>query len=383
MAERILKSPGVSAREIDLSQPGTVSVQGTPAAIIGTSEKGPAFVPISFATLNDFKAKFGASDGKKFGPIAVSEWMRNARAGAYVRVLGVGKGEKALSSGRVENAGFVVGSKQVQATGLVGNNSKAGAGGALGRMFFVSTVMSESLGSSYFQDSGIALPMSASVLRAVMMFPSGVLPGLSGSGASNPTTGSATSAGEGFPGTGMPAAFGDGLNAGARHGAMDLGSNGGSTFAMYLNGYTGTYPQVISASMDPNSSNYFAKIFNTDPASIETKGHLLYSHFDVDPALAVVAPAHGLQGHRTRVFLNSGSAARNTYTGGSDYVPNYEGFEYRFTHAKSPFIISQTLGNAEKNLFRFHALDAGVYGNSKVKISIANIQKSRIGRAHV
>ena len=92
MAERILKSPGVSAREIDLSQPGTVSVQGTPAAIIGTSEKGPAFVPISFATLNDFKAKFGASDGKKFGPIAVSEWMRNAIAGAYVRVLGLGKG---------------------------------------------------------------------------------------------------------------------------------------------------------------------------------------------------------------------------------------------------------------------------------------------------
>ena len=375
MAERILKSPGVSAREIDLSQPGTVSVQGTPAAIIGTSEKGPAFVPISFATLNDFKAKFGASDGKKFGPIAVAEWMRNARSGAYVRVLGVGKGEKALTTGRVENSGFIVGDRQVQATGIVGHNTKAGAGGHLGRTFFVSTAMSESVGSTYFQDSGIASPMSASILRAVMMFPSGVLPGLSGSGVSNPTTASARSAGENHDG--FLASYGAGKNAGARHGAMDLSSNGGSTFAMYLNGYSGAYPQVISASMDPNASNYFAKIFNTDPASIETKGHLLYSHFDVDPALAVVAPSHGLQGHRTRVFLNSGSVARNTYTAGSNYIPNYEGFEYRFLHAKSPFIISQTLGNTEKNLFRFHALDAGAYGNNKVKISISNIQKSR------
>ena len=42
MAEKILKSPGVSAREIDLSQPGQVAIQGTPAVVIGTAEKGPA-----------------------------------------------------------------------------------------------------------------------------------------------------------------------------------------------------------------------------------------------------------------------------------------------------------------------------------------------------
>lgn len=367
MAERILKSPGVSAREIDLSQPGTVSVQGTPAAVIGTSEKGPAFVPVTFATLNDFKSKFGASDGKKFGPIAVAEWMRNARSGAYVRVLGIGKGEKALSTGRVENAGFVVGARQVQDAGTVGHNASAGAGGPLGRTFFLSNIMSESNGSTYFQDSGIVHPMSASILRGVMMFPSGVLPGLSGSGLSNPATGSSVAQGS----------FGDGLDAGGRYGSMDLSSNGGSTFAVYLNGYTGNYPQVISASMDPKASNYFAKIFNTDPASIETKGHLLYAHFDVDPALAVSAPAHGIAGHRTRVLLTTGSGTRNDYASDSSYVPNYEGFEYRFTHAKTPFIISQTLGNTEKNLFRFHALDAGSYGNNKVKVSIANIQKSR------
>jgi len=367
MAEKILKSPGTSAREIDLSQPGTVTIQGTPAVVIGTAEKGPAFVPVSFATMNDFNSKFGPSDGKKFGPIAVAEWIRNARSGAYVRTLGVGKGEKALSSGRVENAGFVVGARQVQDTGIVGHNSKAGQGGPIGRTWFMGCIMSESNGSSYFQDCGISTPMSASILRAVMMFPSGVFPGLSGSGASNPVTASSVAQGS----------YGTGLDAGGRYGSMNLSANGGSTFALYLNGYTGAYPKVMSASMDPGSSNYFSKVFNTDPASIETKGHLLYSYFDIDAALAVPSPSHGLLAHRPRVLINTGSAARNTYTGGSNYVPNYEGFEYRFTHAKTPFIISQTIGNSEKNLLRFHALDAGVYGNNKVKISIANIQKSR------
>ena len=367
MAEKILKSPGLSIREIDLSQPGSTPIQGTPAVVIGTSEKGPAFVPVVFSTMNEFIAKFGSSDGERFGPIAVAEWMRNSRSGAYVRTLGVGKGEKALSSGRVENAGFIVGSRQVQTNGSVGHNASAGAGGGLGRTYFLSTIMSESNGSTYFQDSGITTPMSASILRGMLMFPSGVLPGLSGSGASNPTTGSSIAQGS----------YGDALDAGAITGTMDLSSNGGSTFTMYLNGYTGTYSQIITASMDPNSSNYFSKVLNTDPMSLEKKGHLLYTHYDVDPSLAVISPAHGLTGHRARLFINKGAGSRATYNAGADYIPNYEGFEARFAHAKTPFFISQVLGNNEKNLFRFHSLDAGISGNNKIKTSIVNIQKSR------
>ena len=66
MAEKVMKSPGVSAREIDLSQPGQASPKGTPAAIIGTSAKGPAFVPVVFASMADFNAQFGGSDGERF-----------------------------------------------------------------------------------------------------------------------------------------------------------------------------------------------------------------------------------------------------------------------------------------------------------------------------
>ena len=118
MAELTFKSPGVSTREIDLSGPTALGPQGTPAGIIGTALKGRAFVPITVATFQDFVAEFGATDGEKFGPLAMNEWMRNARAGTYVRVLGVGDGkQRNSSSGIVTNAGFVVGQRLVRQTG--------------------------------------------------------------------------------------------------------------------------------------------------------------------------------------------------------------------------------------------------------------------------
>ena len=64
MAELTFKSPGVSSREIDLSGPTALTPQGTPAGVIGTAQKGRAFVPITFATYQDFVAEFGGTDGK-------------------------------------------------------------------------------------------------------------------------------------------------------------------------------------------------------------------------------------------------------------------------------------------------------------------------------
>ena len=79
MAELTFRSAGVSAREIDLSGPANVEPVGTPAGIIGTSIKGPAFVPVTLGTFQDFVAKFGETDGEKFGPLAVNEWLKNAQ----------------------------------------------------------------------------------------------------------------------------------------------------------------------------------------------------------------------------------------------------------------------------------------------------------------
>jgi phage tail sheath protein FI len=133
MAELTFKSAGVATREIDLTGPTSVRPQGIPAGIIGTAEKGPAFVPVTVATFQDFLAEFGATDGERFGPLAMNEWMRYARAGTYVRVLGCGDAKKRTTTGAVTNAGFIVGDQQVQGDGKLGNNpnaSNTGEGGA-------------------------------------------------------------------------------------------------------------------------------------------------------------------------------------------------------------------------------------------------------------
>ena len=80
MAELTFKSAGVSTREIDLSGPTPTGPVGVPAGIVGTSNEGPAFVPLTFATYGQYKLTFGASDGEKFGPLAVSEWLKNVQA---------------------------------------------------------------------------------------------------------------------------------------------------------------------------------------------------------------------------------------------------------------------------------------------------------------
>ena len=108
MAEKIA---GIIMREIDQSQPTRTRPEGIPAGVLGTAAKGPAFVPVLFANTTDFVREFGSSrGGDYFGPIAVAEWMKNAKAGLYLRTLGVGNAEKADSTyGFTSNAGFIAG----------------------------------------------------------------------------------------------------------------------------------------------------------------------------------------------------------------------------------------------------------------------------------
>lgn len=140
MAETTMRSPGVSVHELDLSAPGTVQPQGIPAGVIGTAQKGPAFVPKVFATSQEFKNLFGDTEGKHFGAMAVNEWMRNAQSGLFLRTLGIGDGKKA-SNGATTHAGFLVGEQIANQSSTIfegvdvltpsanpfANNSKIGA----------------------------------------------------------------------------------------------------------------------------------------------------------------------------------------------------------------------------------------------------------------
>jgi len=174
-------SARVTLREIDLSQVRNPQQQpqGVPAAVVGPASKGPAFVPRTFANMQQFEEVFGSmrergyqGNANLFGPMALNEWMRSASAGTYLRVLGVGDGLKS-SGGKTTDAGFVVGAKQVQEQsndlGKVGDNPHATIEDsndalALGRTQFLGCFMKDSTGSNFLKDAGMEAEGSAASL---------------------------------------------------------------------------------------------------------------------------------------------------------------------------------------------------------------------------
>tara|TARA_Y100001970_G_scaffold292276_1_gene432886 strand:+ start:3137 stop:6286 length:3150 start_codon:yes stop_codon:yes gene_type:complete len=418
MAELTFKSPGVSTKEIDLSGPTVTGPSGVPAGVIGTADQGRAFVPITMATFSDFVAEFGNTDGTKFGPMAMRQWLQYTQAGTYLRVLGAGDGKKRAASGAVTNAGFIVGEQLPKGNGILGRNTYAGAGtsggGALGRASFLAVCMSAPDGTTlpntsntYLTEAG--LQASQPILRGVILAASGVLPALSASRAATATasTGSRGEAGYGgglFSGNNIPlgaptaqnlcaaTSFGTAAtkNAGSTLGAVDI-AGGKQEFVLLLNGHTHTdsFPTVITASFDPQAPNYLANVLNTDPMDLQKAGHYLYTHYPVYSSFAVPTgsglmnynyePAvDGLVGSTQKkmediAFLVTSSLGRNA---GSATIPNFEGFRDRFRTAAAPKVISQNYGGSPKDLFRIWCLDDGAIGNHRVKISIDNIVKS-------
>ena len=89
MAEQII-SPGVFTRENDLSfLPQGVGAIG--AAIIGPTEKGPAFVPTVIRRgFAEYEARFGSYSKDTYVPLTVRNYLRNAGTVTVVRILGGG-----------------------------------------------------------------------------------------------------------------------------------------------------------------------------------------------------------------------------------------------------------------------------------------------------
>ena len=378
MAETI-SSPGVTTTEIDLSGPSQAQPSGIPAGIIGTSNEGPAFVPLTVGTFTDFMVRFGESDGEKFGPLAVSEWLKKAQSCTFIRVLGAGDGKKRNSTtGKVTNAGFLVGGKLPQANGNLGANTYANTG-PLGRTYFLGCFMSESNGSTIFRDGGIQkkgsspdMTASMPILRGVLMAPSGVILKLSSSRGNNAAPAATARANEASE------------VRGSITGSAEIGSQ---EFVMFLNGHKGldaASPRVITASFDMNGGNYFADTLNTDPTKIEEKGHFLYTHYDIHPALAAVTGTGRVREESVQnyggsgtwepiAFITTGALARDTSNAS---IPNYESFEDRFQTTESPYIISQAFGGVAYDLFKVVSIDDGFAPNTRVKISIENLAKS-------
>ena len=239
-----------------------------------------------------------------------------------------------------------------------------------GRVFFLGcetygygTVKHPSDYLGEYDSTGETMPL----LRGVLMFPSGVMPGIVGTG--DLTTSDIPSAAYG--------SYAVGQNLGEADGKGYIAADTGE-FRIVLNGFSNTdnytANKVLSGSFDTTSPIYFSKVFNTDPTKIQERGHYLHAHYDVPNQLAQ------WKNGNDNAYLKAGNYfngfASSVHVASGDYRPTFEDWQQRFQHAFSPWIMSQKLGNAAKKLFRFHMLDAGSAGHGKIKVSIANIAKS-------
>ena len=88
MAERIV-SPGVFTREKDLSfLPQGISEIG--AALIGPTQKGPAFTPTIISSFSEFEEIFGTLDSRFYVPYTAKQYLKSAGTVTIVRVLAIG-----------------------------------------------------------------------------------------------------------------------------------------------------------------------------------------------------------------------------------------------------------------------------------------------------
>jgi hypothetical protein len=381
-----MAAPGIVLREIDLTG-GLTDTQpsGRSAGVIGTATQGTAFVPLTFADNTQFAKEFGQPDAHYHAPFALHEWLNNASAGTYVRVLGAGDCKtRSLSSpnaGNVTNAGFVVGSQKVQTnSGQLANNQYATAGGLEGRTYFLGCYMSESAGSWAFSGAGLQSSDAAQpIVRGVLFAASGVQIALSSSapGVTSDTYSSAAT-------TESPAK-------GWFTGSLDL-QGGNQKFVLFLNGHNDSvsYPSVLTTSFDSTSNDYFGSKLNRDPLLLEEHGYVLYNHYDIPTVLAVPTGSGVSAEANIRrvdvgtaieeiVFCLTGSQTRND---GSTTSPNYEGFQDRYTHPMTPYFVSQNFGGTRYDLFKIHARSDGEYANSLYKVSIENIKYPSVAGAY-
>jgi len=97
MASKFL-SAGVFTSEIDQSFLAQ-GVAGIGAAVIGTSKKGPAMVPVTLANFQEFLERLGGLDVLKEGPYAAQNYLANNSTLNFVRVLGHNDGLANVTAG--------------------------------------------------------------------------------------------------------------------------------------------------------------------------------------------------------------------------------------------------------------------------------------------
>jgi hypothetical protein len=356
MAEQTFRSPGFYESEIDAGN-SAATPTGTPAGVVGTSDKGPAFVPITVGSFSDFKAKFGGLNPKKYGPYAVKSFLDSKNACTFVRVLGAGANnlESEITTteltGKVKNAGFVI----------AGTAANAGVGGTDGRYKGAVQLLTarhtlqtnEAFGIPMFSDSDAYLGASSvHLVRAMVLLASGTR--MMVVNGDEPVTG--------VFGSLVPDDY---ATVASGKFKLILSSTDGTAFGV-ADGLSGL--KVYTASLDPSSTDYIGKLLNSDPDRFATDQHLLYADFAVDNEVATA----------TAVGVASGSSNTSQTSGDTSlaFREAFGRFDTRYTTPRTTMFISQPFGKVEYDLFYFETLDDGEYANTLYKVSISNVRAS-------
>jgi len=358
MAEQVFRSPNFFEREVELKAPPVTGPIGVPAGVIGTSNKGPAFVPVTVASFNEFVSIFGNLDPKKFGPYAVNEFLKNRSSLTYMRVLGAGANKtitdisNTVTTGRVKNAGF-----KLEGT-VASDDAKGRHVGAVQFLVADHTLQAnEAYGMPMFTDNGSRSQSSnMSLVRGVVMMAAGARMMVLDGNQSVPSA---------FSGA---TTFDDAALVKSGKFKLVISSTLGSTFSFddKLSGV-----KIYTASMNPSSDDYFGKVLNRDPEKFEQYQHLLYSDLAVDDEVATVV-------NDDYVAVLSGSTLTSTVSGEptTEFRKMFGAFDTRYTSPRTPYFISQPFGATEYDLFAVESLDDGAYANSLYKVSISNIKVS-------
>ncbi len=354
MAEQTFRSPGYFDTETDLSVRQELGPAGVPAGLIGATNRGPAFVPVTVRDFATFRQTFGDLDVKYPAPYAANEFLKHKTALTFLRVLGAGSLDNSgdilryQSTGQCRNSGFVV-------TGSAANGDTTGR--HMGAVQFLvgrhTLRASEAYGMPMFTNNSSYAGSIANLVRGVVLLASGarmmVLDGdQTAVGAFGLTTPDDLAA----------------VNSSGKF-KLVLSSSNGSSFGT-TDGNPGV--KIFTASFNPTSADYFAKLLNTDPEKFASEQHLVYAEFPVDDELATAVTVAALSGS-----LNTSTASGDT---SMRFRDTFGHFDTKYQSPRTPAFISQPFGATEYDLFHIEALDDGEYANQLYKVSISDLKAS-------
>lgn len=378
MSNQIFKAPGFFGREIDLTAT-SVEPTGIPAGVIGASEKGPAFIPTTIGSFDDFRARFGDLNPDFVATYGVDKFLENRSALTFTRVLGAGANETSTdidttrTQGTVKNAGFKLAVDELPGIGAI-----PGMGGVKFLVAKHRVNANEAFGFPMFSNNDSIFTSSSVddtyLVRAALITADASFVQISYvENTDSLLTGSVTDQNPNFSGPAIT--------------TTDVNSDGVFKITYYPLFLGRSIEKIVS--LDPESEFYISKVLNTDPNKFGEEGILLYADYAVDSSIAEVVPSGSMQVSgsvsgsllfRPGANVSIMSGTQNTSTTSGDTTLTFREmfgrFDTRFTTPETSWFISQPYGTTEYNLFKVESRDDGAYANNKYKISILGLQKS-------